>query len=109
MSYNVSVSEQAEKDLRDIFEYIAFTLQVEQAAAGQLARLQKIILSLDTMPNRYPVYKKEPWRCRELRFVPVNHYVVFYLVDEAAQVVSIARVLYGSRDLPQQLAGFQGE
>lgn len=107
MSYMVSVSDQAEKDLRDVFEYIVFTLQVEQAAAGQLARLQRTILSLDTMPHRYPVYKREPWRSRGLRFVPVDHYMVFYLVDEMMQTVSVARVLYGSRDLPRQLASME--
>ena len=48
MMYEVEVSEQADRDLRGIFEYIAFELQSPKNASGQLDRLEKQILSLDT-------------------------------------------------------------
>ena len=51
MIYEVNVSEQAERDLRGIFEYIAFELQSSENASGQLDRLEEHILSLDTMPE----------------------------------------------------------
>ena len=51
--YEVEVSEQADSDLRGIFEYIAFELQSPENASGQLDRLEEQILSLDTMPERY--------------------------------------------------------
>ena len=53
MIYEVEVSEQADSDLRGIFEYIAFELQSPENAIGQLDRLEEQILSLDTMPERY--------------------------------------------------------
>ena len=61
MMYEVEVSEQADSDLRGIFEYIAFELQSPENASGQLDRLEEQILSLDTMPERYRKYEKEPW------------------------------------------------
>ena len=53
MKYEVEVSEQADRDLREIFEYIAFELQLPENAIGQLDRLEEQILSLDAMPKRY--------------------------------------------------------
>lgn len=51
MIYEVEVSEQADSDLRGIFEQIAFELQSPENASGQLDRLEKQILGLDTMPD----------------------------------------------------------
>ena len=53
MIYEVEISEQADSDLRGIFEYSAFELQSPENASGQLDRLEKQILGLDTMPERY--------------------------------------------------------
>ena len=58
MIYEVEVSEQADSDLRGIFEYVAFELQSPENASGQLDRLEEQILSLDTMPERYRKYEK---------------------------------------------------
>ena len=41
MIYEVEVSEQADRDLREIFEYIAFELQSPENAIGQLNRLEE--------------------------------------------------------------------
>ena len=67
MIYEVELSEQADSDLRGIFEYIAFELQALENASGQLERLEEQILSLDTIPERYRKYEKEPWKSRGFR------------------------------------------
>ena len=67
MIYEVEVSEQADRDLRGIFEYIAFELQSPENVIGQLNRLEEQILSLDAMPKRYRKYEKEPWKSRGFR------------------------------------------
>ena len=103
MMYEVEVSEQADSDLRGIFEYIAFELQSPENAIGQLDRLEEQILSLDTMSERYRKYEKEPWKSRGLRILPVDNYVVFYIPDNARKVVTILRVMYAGRDIDNQL------
>ena len=103
MIYEVEVSEQADSDLREIFEYIAFELQSPENASGQLDRLEEQILSLDTMPERYRKYEKEPWKSRGLRVLPVDNYVVFYISDSDKMVVTILRVMYAGRDIINQL------
>ena len=93
MIYEVEVSEQADRDLREIFEYIAFELQSPENAIGQLNRLEEQILSFDAMPKRYRKYEKEPWKSRGLRVLPVDNYVVLYIPDSDKKVVTILRVM----------------
>jgi len=104
MSYLVEISEEANADLRGIFEYIAFELESIQNAVGQLSRLEKNILSLDHMPERFRRYSREPWLSRGLRIMPVDNYCVFYIPDLDKKTVSVIRVIYGGRDIDAQLA-----
>ena len=103
MMYEVEVSEQADSDLRGIFEYIAFELQSPENASRQLDHLEEQILSLDTMPERYRKYEKEPWKSRGLHVLPVDNYVVLYISDSNKKVVTILRVMYTRRDIDHQL------
>lgn len=103
MIYEVELSEQADNDLRGIFEYIAFELQSPENASGQLDRLEEQILSLDIMPERYRKYENEPWKSRGLRVLPVDNYVIFYIPDSNKKVVTILRVMYAGRDIENQL------
>ncbi|WP_130838470.1 type II toxin-antitoxin system RelE/ParE family toxin [Lachnoclostridium sp. Marseille-P6806] len=59
--------------------------------------------ALDSMPERNPLYKEEPWHSRGVRFLPINNYLIFYTVDHSADMVSIARIMYGGRDIRHQL------
>lgn len=106
MIYDIQISNQAETDLRNIFEYIAFELQSVQNAIAQLTRLEESINSLNQMPNRYRTYDKEPGLSRGLRLMPVDNYIVFYVVDYDTNVVNIVRVMYGGRDIDTQLSRF---
>ncbi len=103
MIYSVKISKQAENDLRSIYEYIAFELKSSQNAQGQLGRLESNILKLKEMPKRFSVYEKEPWKSRNLRVMPVDNYLVFYIPDKENKIVNIVRVMYGGRDTEKQL------
>lgn len=103
MSYEIRMTPQAQNDLRSIFNYIAFTLQSPRNAAGQLDRLEASIGSLDQMPERFHVYDKEPWRSRNLRIMPVDQYLIFFIPNHEKETVTILRVMYGRRDIEKQL------
>ena len=103
MIFAIEISDQANNDLRNIYEYIAFELQSPKNASGQLGRLEERILSLDQMPERFRAYEKEPWHSRGLRIMPVDNYCVFYIPDAEKSVVTIIRVMYGGRDIETQL------
>jgi plasmid stabilization system protein ParE len=51
------------------------------------------------MPERYTPVDWEPWASMGMRRLPVDRYVVYYLVDQAAQLVSVVRIVYGGRDI----------
>ena len=97
MIFTVVISEQADKDLRAIYEYIMTSLLSRENADAQLSRLEAHIYNLDNMPKRFPKYKGE------IRFMPVDNYLVFYMVDENIKTVSILRVMYGKRDIDSNL------
>lgn len=103
MTYSVEIADQAAKDLRGIYAYIAYELQSAQNAAAQLDRLEKSIYSLRHMPERYRRYEREPWYSRGWRIMPVDRYCVFYMPDHGGRVVNITRILYGGRDMEAAL------
>ena len=103
MTFKVNITRQAEEDLRGIFEYIAYKLQSFRNADGLLDRLEKAILSLDEMPERYRAYEKEPWHGRGLRVMPVDSYLIFYIPYRSTKTVEVIRVMYGGRDVDTQL------
>lgn len=103
MKFQIEISEQADADLRGIFEYIAIKLRSVQNAAGQLDRLEQAILSLETMPERYRAYVREPWHGRGLRVMPADNYLVFYIPDKETGAGKVIRVMYGGRNVDEQL------
>lgn len=103
MNYAVNISNQADGDLRSLFEYIAFELQSPENAINQLDRIESAITSLSAYSERHVNYPYEPWRSRGLRVMPVDNYLVFYIPDHLAMTVSIVRVLYGGRDIQRIL------
>lgn len=103
MIFEIDISDQAETDLRGIYEYIAFELQSPENAGGQLTRLEESIMGLDQMPERFRKYENEPWHSRGLRTMPVDNYCVLYIPDDEKAVVTIIRVMYGGRDMETQL------
>ncbi len=103
MKYKVVITEQANVDLKEIYEYIAFNLQEPGVAINQLERIEKAILSLDENPNRFRIYDKEPWFSRGLRQLPVDNFIVFYIPETEVGIVTVIRVMYGGRDRDEQL------
>ena len=103
MTYQITLTPEAQRDLRDIYCYIAVNLQSVQNAAGQLDRLEENILSLAKMPERFRVYDREPWRSRNLRVMPVDNYLVFYIPNHQEKTVTVIRIMYGGRDVDTQL------
>ena len=103
MIFEIEISAQAEADLCSMYEYIACELQSPQNAGGQLDRLEKNIMKLSQIPERFRQYDKEPWHSRGLRIMPVNNYCVLYIPDAEKAVVTIIRIMYGGRDIEAQL------
>ncbi len=103
MNYRIVLTKQADTDLRSIYGYIAFTLLEPVIAVRQLDRIEKGILSLNEMPERFRVFGKEPWKSRGLRQMPIDNFIVFYIPKADVKTVAIIRIMYGGRDIDRQL------
>jgi toxin ParE1/3/4 len=98
-TYKVIYSPEALDDIRKIYSYIAFELLVPDTALNQVNRIRKEVRSLDFMPMRYSVVDWEPWKSMQMHKLPVDNYIVFYLVDSNLYTVTIIRIVYGKQDI----------
>ena len=101
--WTVVYTEQAERDLRSIFEYIAFSLLEPEIAKNQSQRIMDAVAKLDEMPLRYHLYEKETWHSKGLRVLPIGNFLAFYLPVEAKMTVAVIRIMYGGRNIEEQL------
>lgn len=99
MNYKVSLSNNAQADLRGIYEYIANNLQSIQSAEGQSRRLIKAVNSLSYMPERFRRYDNKFWQGPNLRVMNVDNYKIFYFTDNDAKAVTVMRIVYGRRNI----------
>lgn len=104
MSYAVLYSGRARADLMEIYEYIAFGLMEPRIAAGIYEGIMSAVRSLEEFPMRNALMEDEPWLSRGLRRISVKNYLVFYTVDDKKKTVHIIRIMYGARDIDNQLS-----
>ena len=105
MNYKIIYTRESEQDLINIYRYIAVNLSVPETAKKQADRIMDAIKGLDEMPFRHKLYQNEPWRSKGLRVLPVDNYLIFYIVAEEEKTVAIVRIMYGGRNIELQLSG----
>ncbi len=103
MKYKIIFSENAKKDLISIVRYISDELLEPNIAEKLSYRILKAVKSLDEFPNRHRLCDYPKWKDKGLRVLSAENYLVFYIPDESNQIVKIYRVIYGKRDIENQL------
>ena len=96
--YKPILTEPAESDIAEIVRYIAKELQNPTAAAGLLDDIEGAVASLENNPKRCALVKDDYLSGIGFRFMPVKNYLIFYIVRENKNIVTIERVLYSRRD-----------
>lgn len=97
--YKVLYSPEAFKDIKNIYAYIAFELLVPDIAEKQVNRIREKIRSLDFMPTKFPLVDWEPWKSIQMHQVTVDHYSIFYIIDNSSMIVTVVRIFYAGRDI----------
>ena len=95
--YSVNISDVALADMESIYNYIAKTLLAPESALRQYNRIANAILSLDTLPERYPFFDLEPEYSWRMRKMVVDNNIVCYIVDPG--IVTVTDVLYGAANV----------
>ena len=98
-TYSIIYSSEAKDDLREIYSYIAYDLQAPETAEGQVNRIRKEIRSLDFIPSRYAVVDWAPWKSMGMHRVPVDNFIVYYVVNNGSRTITVIRIFYGGRDI----------
>ena len=62
MIYTLTITDEVKEELREIYKYISVDLCAPINASKQLDRIEKNILSLSEMPNRFPRYLDDLWK-----------------------------------------------
>ena len=103
MKYKIIFSENAKRDLISIVRYISDELLEPNIAEKLSYRILKDVKSLDEFPNRHRLCDYQEWKDKGLRVLPTENYLVFYIPDESSKMVKIYRIIYGKRDIENQL------
>ena len=96
----VEITQTALDDMEEIYDYIADVLLTPENAMGQYNRIADAILTLESNPERCPVFEAEPQSWRMRRMV-IDNYLVCYIVDP--DKVTVTDVLYGASNVHARL------
>lgn len=96
--YNILITKPAENDLREIGEYIANELREPFIAQNTVVSIAAAIEKLEKIPLRNALVLDEELAHKGFRKLLVDNYIIFYLVSEIHETVTIIRILYGKRD-----------
>lgn len=96
--YRLEYLPSAKQDMTDIARYISLKL-CNPAAAFRLAdEMVKAADGLTDFPYAHPVYCPVRPLEHEYRHIQVQHYLMFYYIDEPSKIITMARVIYVRRD-----------
>lgn len=82
--------------ISDAVSYVRDNLCMPQAAAKLLEELERAVMGLASMPNRFHAVDVEPLLSAGVRRMNVHQYSVFYRVDEVGLSVDVFAVFYGT-------------
>lgn len=96
--FKVEYADLAVESLRKIRRYIIHNLMNPEAAVRQTERIMSACETLAVFPRMHRVRKIDS-HGRELRFFPIDSYVILYSVDDVAEVVNILNVIHSRRNI----------
>jgi plasmid stabilization system protein ParE len=98
MNYTLNITDAAEEDILATIRYITNVLKNYIAANNLLDEIEKYEKILETTPNIYPFVNDEYLAAKEIKYVKIKNYLMFYTIDENNKIVNIIRFLYARRD-----------
>lgn len=94
MNYNIHITDTAERDIMRAADYIEFALKNPSAADHLLDAVTGRINSLADMPEKFRLVDDPVLASWGIRFIVVNQYLAFYMIDKEKQRVIVVRFLY---------------
>ncbi len=99
--FNVFITDTAQADMDNIYNYIAFVLHSPETGKKQYERIANQIKDLNIFPERYgliDILSKNPNRFRRMK---VDNFSVIYCILD--KNVFVTNVLYNASDIEDRL------
>ena len=97
--YKVKVNPRAIRELDHIYEYIANEKLAPENAKGQVDRIKKSILSLDTFPQSHQERNEGRYDGKGYHQLLIDNYIVIFRIDETNKIVYVVTIQYQGRNL----------
>ena len=100
MSYTINITAPALLDIKKALTYITLNLQNKTSADNLYITINSKINNLPNFPNKYPLVTDPKLLYQQIRYIPVDNYLIFYSVNESEQQIQILRFLYAKSNWP---------
>ena len=97
--YKVKITPRAIRELDDIYEYIANEKLASENAKGQIDRIKKAVLSLDTFPQSHQERNEGRYAGKGYRQLLIDNYIVIFRIEETSKTVYLITIQYQGRNL----------
>ena len=97
--YKVKIKPKAIRELDHIYEYIANEKLAPENAKGQIERIKKSILSLDTFPQSHQERSEGRYAGKGYRQLLIDNYIAIFRIDEPRKTVYVVTIQYQGRNL----------
>lgn len=96
--YRIIIEKYAQKDLKEIYDYITYTLLNKQAAIQLLNKINEKFDTISMFPKSAPLINNEHIKNKEIRKLLIDNYIAFYEIDEINYEIKIIRIMYGMKN-----------
>ena len=95
--YKVKVNPRAIRELDSIYEYIAKEKLAPENARGQVDRIKKAVLGLDTFPQSHQERNEGRYAGKGYRQLLIDNYLAIFHIDEPNKTVYVVTIQYQGR------------
>lgn len=95
--YDVRLYKRAFKDLDSIYYYIAYNKLSPENAKGQVNRIKKAILDLDTFPQSHQDRLIGRYADKGYKQLLIDNYIAIFKIDENNKIVWVVTIQYYAR------------
>ena len=97
--YKVKINPRAIRELDSIYEYIATEKLSPDNAKGQVDRIKKAILNLNTFPQSHQLRNEGRYAGSYYRQLLIDNYLAIFRIDETHKTVYVVTIQYQGRNL----------
>ena len=95
--YKVKVNPRAIRELDSTYEYIAKEKLAPENVRGQVDRIKKAVLSLDTFPQSHQERNEGRYAGKGYRQLLIDNYIAIFCIDEPHKTVYVVTIQYQGR------------